>query len=72
MPALRRLRGDGHADTGQARADAQALLAGPAAVPALVALARRQACGVDQRDAVLRLATSLDDRPAARASFVAR
>ena len=72
VSALRRLQGDGHADTGQARADAQALSAGPAAVPAVAALAMRQACGVDQRDAVLRLAISLADRPAARASFVAR
>jgi hypothetical protein len=69
--ALRRLHGDRHAAVEQARAEGQALLAGPAAVPALAALRLQQACGVECLAAVQRLADSLDGRPAARERFLA-
>jgi len=70
--ALRRLRGAGDAASVQARTQALALLAGVAKVPALAALELSHACDANLRDPVLRLADSLESRPALRAKFIAR
>ena len=70
--ALRLFHGDAAPACAQARAEAQALLEAPGHVPALAALALCEACGFDRAERVQRLADSLDGRPAARQSFLAR
>jgi tetratricopeptide (TPR) repeat protein len=75
MRALALLEGaarSAEADADAARAEAAALLGGPATVPAFAALALCEACGFERADRVRRLAGSLDVRPAARESFLAR
>ncbi len=55
-----------------ARAEAAALLGGPATVPAFAALALRRACGEDIREAVQALAAALGERPAQRECLLDR